>query len=402
MKNKKLSQLITLPIYSLRKIASPYDENGMTTYSVVVDVRNLPDEFENWRELNPRHADVKSGVAKQIANTLVDNPNSFFFRNRGLTLLAEKVIFDNQKNELSLVFSNKELHGLLDGNHTFEVVRDHINSLSEEQLNDCIAYLKVEVIEGVKDLEEAVNIVYSRNTSTQVKEQSKEELLKTFKEIQEIFRGTSYENRIAYKEIEFAEDGSKKDIDIKEVLSYLMCFDKETYSDEDHPIRAYSNKSSLVEWYSENKKNGRILKYISLLPKILELHDVIYLDLPEVYNRTGGKFGALTGVIDTNSRKKMKSVILPFTGMTSKYRIPNGFIYPILASMRNLIECQDDKCDWISDPITFFREKEIQEALASRVCEQAKELRNPNKLGKDRATWGLCYDYVEKTILKRR
>lgn len=396
--------LITFPIYSLRKIASPYDENGITTYNVVVDVKSLPDKLEEWRELNPRHADIKSGVAKQIASTLIDDPNSFFFRNRGLTLLAEKVIFDNKKNELSLVLSNRQVHGLLDGNHTFEVIRNHINSLSEDQISEYMAYIKVEIIEGVKDLEEAVNIVYSRNTSTQVKEQSKEELKKTFKEIHEVFEGKKYENRIAYREIEFAEDGSKKDIDIKEILSYLMCFDKEAYSDEEHPIRAYSNKSSLVEWYSENKKSGRILKYVPLLPKILELRDVIYVELPKAYNQIiKGKFGGLTGVVDTSSKKKMKSVILPFTGEESKYRIPSGFIYPVLAAMRNLIECSDNECHWIvDDPKEFFKENEVKGTLASRVCEQAKELRNPNKLGKDKATWGLCYDYVEKTVLKRK
>jgi hypothetical protein len=39
--------------------------------------------------------------------------------------------------------------------------------------------------------------------------------------------------------------------------------------------------------------------------------------------------------------------------------------------------------------------------LANRVGEQALEFRNPNKLGKDKATWRACYDSVELAVLRK-
>jgi hypothetical protein len=140
-------------------------------------------------------------------------------------------------------------------------------------------------------------------------------------------------------------------------------------------------------------------KYVDLLPSILELRDFIYIELPEAYNLSGGKFGGLTGVLELSNKARMNKEELPFTGKESNYRIPNSFIYPILASFRNLVQIKDNKCSWKILPVKFFRE--LKNDLAIRLGEQAKELRNPNKLGKDSATWGRCYDLVAIEVLKR-
>ena len=89
-------------------------------------------------------------------------------------------------------------------------------------------------------------------------------------------------------EYELADEGVQKDIDIKDILSYLICFEVESFSKESHPIKAYSSKSSLVPYFASN--GDRIKKYIPLLPQILELRDLIYRELPITYNETGGKF----------------------------------------------------------------------------------------------------------------
>lgn len=62
----------------------------------------------------------------------------------------------------------------------------------------------------------------ARNTSTQVKEQSLANLSQHFDAIKDILKNEPYANRIAYKETEFSEDGSRKDIDIKEIYHILF------------------------------------------------------------------------------------------------------------------------------------------------------------------------------------
>lgn len=390
------TNLIKLPVISFRRIVSPYDDEGARTYIAVVNIKDIPEEFEDWRGLNPRDPKTTSGVAKKILATLENDPNSFFFRNRGITLIAEKTSFDNQNNMLEIEMADKARNGLLDGGHTFRIIREFVGHLSEEKLKDVNGYVRVEILEGIADPDTVVNIVDSRNTSTQVKEQSLEELRGHYESIKKVLTGKSYADRIAYKEFELSDEGSAKDIDIKEILSYLVCFDVDEFDCDNHPIKAYSTRSSVVEHFKKHQE--RMMKYIPLLPVILELHDVIYLSIPDAYNSQGGKFGRLTGVTEVSSRR-MNKVKLPFIDKESSYRIPSGFIYPILAGFRNLIKKEPDKCTWKIDPVKLFEEIKIE--LASRVGDQALEFRNPNKLGKDKATWRACYDSVELTLLRR-
>jgi hypothetical protein len=389
--------LIKFPAISFRRIIGPNDDSRGRMYIAIVNVKDIPESLDNWRKLNPRDPKINSGVALKIQSTLKDNPEAFLFKNRGITLMVEKVDFNNKQNEIKIEMADEDKNGLLDGGHTFKVIRNYLDGLSSEDISEINAYVRIEILEGIKNVEEAIGIVESRNTSTQVKEQSIEELKKNYEEIKSVLREQSYSENIAYKEYELLEDGSKKNIDIKDILSYLVCFDTESFGSEKHPIKAYSTKASIVDHFKDNQE--RMKKYIPLLPVILELRDVIYLELPEAYNHAGGKFGGLTGVSEVSNKKRMHKEKMPFTGKESTYRIPSSFIYPVLASFRNLVKIENDKCSWKTNPIKFFGE--LKEELAVRLGDQAKELRNPNKLGKDNATWGRCYDLVALETLKR-
>lgn len=397
MQKQETSMLIKFPVVSFRKLPSPYDESGAKTYMAVVNVKEVPETLEEWRKINVRDAKTKSAVSRSIRNTLKDDPNSFFFRNRGITLIVNKVEYDNQKDILELEVSDPYLNGLLDGGHTYSVIREYLEGLSEEELADFSAYIKIEIIEGITDVELITNIVEARNTSTQVKEQSLEEHRKSYEAIHAILDAQPYGKNIAYKEYELGEDGKPKDIDIKEVLSYLVCFDVESFDNNKHPIKTYSTKASVIQHFKNNADNME--KYIPLLPVILELRDYIYLKLPEAHKDGGGKFGALKGVIWTGNKPRMEKEHLFFLNEDSEYRIPSGFIYPILAAFRNLIQIKDGKCIWKDDPIKFFESLKIE--LADTVVKQALEFKNPNKLGKDEATWKLCYSAVEVATLRR-
>lgn len=398
MTNQTTSTLIKFPVTSFRKIVSPYDDNGGKTYIAVVNVKDIPEAFEDWRKINVRDAKTRSSVSRSISSTLKDDPSSFFFRNRGITLIVGRAEFDNQKNIVELEFLNPRQNGLLDGGHTYSVIMEYLADLSDDKLSDLNAFVKIEIIEGISDDELITNIVEARNTSTQVKEQSLEELRKSYEAIHLILDSKPYGKRIAYKEYEIGEDGSPKDIDVKDILSYLVCFDVDSFDGTKHPIKAYSNKSSVIEHFKQNKHEME--KFIPLIPQILELRDHIYFNLPSAYNKNGeGKFGGLKGVILTQNKARMGKEHLVFIDKESEYRIPSGFIYPILAAFRNLVRVKDNKCEWKADPIIFF--EALKEELATTVGKQALEFKNPNKLGKDEATWKMCYQAVELATFRR-
>lgn len=399
MSKKETSTIIRFPVVSFRKIGSPYDESGAKTYIAVVNVKDIPQAFEDWRKINVRDAKTKSSVSLGIRESLKNDPNSFFFKNRGMTLITEKTEFDNQTNVLALEMDDKSRNGLLDGGHTYSVIREYLENLPEDELADFSAFLKIEIIEGITDIDLVSNIVEARNTSTQVKEQSLEELRKSYEAIHSILDTKPYGNRIAYKEYELDEAGNPKDIDVKDILSYLVCFDVDSFDSIRHPIKAYSTKASVIEHFKQNKKHME--KFIPLVPQILELRDYIYLNLPGAYNGDDRekRFGNLKGVIWTENKPRMEKEHLYFIDKESDYRIPSGFIYPILAAFRNLVKVKDEKCEWKTDPIKFFDDLKVE--LALTVGKQAIEFKNPNKLGKDEATWKLCYGVVEVAALRR-
>lgn len=397
MQKQETSTLIKFPVVSFRKLPSPYDEGGAKTYMAVVNVKEVPEALEEWRKINVRDAKTKSAVSRSIRDTLKDDPSSFFFRNRGMTLIVNKAEFDNQKNVLELEMNDLNRNGLLDGGHTYSVIREYLEGLPEEELTDFNALVKIEIIEGLTDPEIITNVVEARNTSTQVKEQSLEEHRKSYEAIHAILNAQPYGKNIAYKEYELDEEGKPKDIDVKEILSYLICFDIESFDNNKHPIKSYSTKASVIQHFKNNPE--RMEKYIPLLPRILELRDHIYFELPKAYNEVGGRFGALTGVIWTGNKTRMEKEHLYYTNKDSEYRIPSGFIYPILAAFRNLVRIKDGKCEWKDDPIKLF--DSLKEELANTVVKQAIGFSNPNKLGKDEATWKLCYGSVEVATLRR-
>lgn len=392
--------LIKLPVFTFKRIESPLEREGKRMYIASVQAKHLPPELDNWRKINPRDPSLTSGVAKNIAKSLEESPRSFFFKNRGITLLAAAARYDGESKSLHIELSDPKHHGMLDGGHSFRVIREALESIDDADRADLEdAYVRLEVLEGFTDASEIVDIVEARNTSTQVKDQSLEELKGHFEAVKKALEGQTYANRIAYREIELADDGSKKDIDIKEVLSYLVCFDVEAFDGKKHPIMAYNSKSAVLDHFSKKENRERLIAYLPLLPQILALKDVIYKEMPETYNKaTDGKFGKLSGVMEISGKKRRSPIELPFTGESSTYVIPSSFVYPVLASMRNLVQLSEGKVSWKRDPIAFF--ETVKDELVQRVVEQAKEIRNPTKLGRDNATWGRCYDYAALEVLK--
>lgn len=384
--------IVRFPAFSFRKLPTPYDEEGKHKYHAILEVQDVPQEFDEWRALNVRDPKENTHAPKEIKDTLENTPDTFLFKNRGLLVLADRVTYDNKTGEVQVEFTSKEMNGLADGGHSFRAIRNHVEPLTAEEREQVGALVTVEFLEGFKTREEVVPIIEARNTSTPVKEQSIQELLGNYNKIKEAIKDKPYAARVYYKQYEEATDGVEKDIDIKEILSYLYCFDVESFDDKTHPLKAYVSTAAVVKHFAQKDNIERLAKYIPLLTDILELHDRIYERLPEVWK---GHFGALKGV------KKLSESTeeLYFTDKFSNYRIPKGFIYPILASLRNLVKVEGDAVSWKDEPFEFFAR--VEDELVSYVCTQALALKNPNALGKDSAAWVMCYKEVENIVLKR-
>jgi hypothetical protein len=387
-----------LPVVSFRHIETPFEKAGCRNYIAVLDVHDLPD-LDGWRRINVRDPKLTGAVPQAIRASIHDHPELFVFLNRGIVLSVDSVSFNNKASEMTLVLRDPNLHGLLDGGHTYNILLEERDNLDTPQ------YVKLEILEGF-EREEIPTLVEARNTSNQVRNQSLMNLQGEFEKLKKALRHEAYASLIAYKEYELLDDGSPKPIDVREVIAILTCFDLTNFDGRVHPINAYRSKVACLEHFSEHKSDYE--KLYRLAPDILRLYDHVQLLLPELYNKVrgetgdvaGGKFGKLTGVTTYKGKSKAH---LRFINEESKYGVPAGFVYPVVAAFRALLEEKDGVYDWGKgvNPLKLLR-GHLGETLADTIGNFALDARNPSKTGKSPLVWQACYQAAQVAFLSRK
>ncbi|MBI2889135.1 MAG: AIPR family protein [Candidatus Liptonbacteria bacterium] len=347
-------------------------------------VSELPVEWEDWREINVRDTKKRSDVFNAIVDTLRNDPGEMIFRNLGITIVSPAVEFDNKSNVVEIDFSDKARHGIANGGHTFSAIQHALLAGPVD------AQVKVECIVGEVDPKWLVDIVDGRNRSRPVQEESLENLAKSYDSIKGVLANPLYKDRIAYSEFELDDKNKRRDISIREILSYIYCLDD--FDKNSHPIDAYSSKGAVVDYYAAEdgmgkKRHTYILERASkILPKVLELRDVIYRDLPRAYNAVGGSFGKLKTMGVATHEDNPRS--LRFMDGVTVFSYPDAFVYPILAAFRKYIDHRGWL--WKEDPLGVWERKKND--IAAAMKDAVKDSASANKMGKAGITWRVCYD----------
>lgn len=357
-------------------------QDGRSLCVFTTSASNIPAEWEDWRDVNVRDTNNRGDVFNAIVNTLRNEPEEMIFRNLGITILAPEVEFDNRTNEVVIVFTDKTKHGIANGGHTFSAIREVLRT---ERVD---AEVKVECIVGDLETDARVSIVDGRNRSRSVQAHTLENARKSYAPIERVLTNPRYRDRIAYSELEVDQNNKRKDISIREILSYIYCLD--AFEKNEHPIQGYSSKGVVVDFYAGKDEKGKgrsvtLERASKILPDVLRLRDVIYRDLPHAYNDLPGKFGNL----ETMGVSKKEPYPLRFIEGTTEFNYPDGFIYPILAGFRKYIDHRGE-WSWKKDPLEVWEEKKRD--VASAIKDAVGAFQNANKMGKAGATWRMCYD----------
>ncbi|HTW60368.1 MAG TPA: AIPR family protein [Terracidiphilus sp.] len=377
---------ISFPVVSFRNIESPFPKVAYRDYLAIVSIEDLPD-LSDWRKINVRDPKLTGAVPTAIRKSVSDNPDLFVFMNRGIVVAAEKVSFDNKSGKVTITMQDPKLHGLLDGGHTYNIVR-------EEQENlECPQYVKLELLEGFTQ-DEIPLLVDARNTSNQVRDQSLMNLQGEFDKLKKALGKQPYADSIAYKEHEVLEDDSTKPLDVRDIIAVLTCFDRCNFDSKVHPINAYRSKAACLSHFAAHKTDFE--KIYPIAGDALKLFDEIQIQLPELYNQGGGRFGKLTGVATYKHPVK-----LPFTGLQTKYGVPAGFIYPVLGAFRALLEEKKERYVWAKglNPFELLK-NDLGQTLANTIGTFALDARNPSKTGKSPLVWQACYQAAEVSYLR--
>ncbi len=379
-----------IKVDSFRKIPNPYKgapSGDSQMYTAICDVKNLPIELLDWMETNPRKQNIRSGVAKKIKTSPLEN-RDFHLLNRGLLFSAQDVTYNNYDNTMKLVFSDPEFHGNVDGGHTLRVILENRDDLEYGQ-----QYVKLEILTGVEGIFE--DLAAARNTSTQVQDKSIANLRDYFDLIKGAISAEAFQNRVYFME---NDDG---DIDVGDLLAILNLFNIDSYHEmESFPVMSFSSRKRCIDSYInlyEKFHDSPENPYVKMKPVMVEifrLYDYLESKMFDYYRvkNPSGKYGSVSGVITPKDAKRQLQTKLYQNEI--RHGSPNGFLFPILGSLRALLVEKDGRYAWTHDPFDI-----LDRAGPDLVCttvERSRTLGNdPVKVGKDTGNWQTLYMRVK-------
>ncbi len=352
----------------------------------IVDVVNLPGDFPTGT--NPRDVNDKTLVAKKIRQSLTINED-FHVLNRGIMISAKTIHYDNETGELTVDFggiADAQNYGVVDGGHTYAIIQQ---ATQDSQIVPETRYVSVEFFTGLDD--RIVEFAEARNTSVSVDDKSLLELSDSFKFIQDALNDKPYFDKISWKQ------NQAGDVDIREILALMVCFDKKRYNDgKSQPVTAYAGLEQCVKLFKQDEKpdtgeakREHFRPLVSILPEILDFADYVRYRMPAIHNDNGGRFGSHTAAKKSSPefvfRKDLQS-------SEQRYDVLRPYWIPVVAAFRALVDYdKKGKAFFKYDPIEVFEKKGPE--LVNNVFEAGKKL-SPNSLGKDTNLWKQLYNEV--------
>jgi len=384
---------ISIQAELIRSFPNPHNSNirFIHCYVKIADFPHgtLPDD------INPRSHDkpnLGAGIPKRIAESLEMNPESFHLFNRGLLVVAKTASYDNKAGVLTFEIPSKEEGGLADGATTDRVISALIEKISNEERKQIMAsetshflkdaYVHLEVVSGLP-ADMIVPLTAARNTSVQVKEFALEQLRGGYDNLRKVLDVSPFGSLIRYRE------NDPQPVDIRTVLGLMTLFHPKWDAEKKEPLVAYRSKGSVLTNFQDSSwKDG----YEALFPfavDIIELHNYLHDHFMDQYQKAfpGGKLGARKEVI----YKGTDIISHPLLGHKVKYALPDGWIYPLLASFRGLLDVygtKGKKPGWIHEPKRFFDEHGDRLVL-SLVEFSESQGRNAQTTGKQRVIWNM-------------
>ena len=106
--------------FPCQKVCRSHRVNGSELWTLTVQAKDLPLGFKDGP--NARFAELGTKAAKEMLETLENDPNSFIFKNNGMMVVAESIKSEGTDDSIVWNESKPEEdapgHGVLNGGHT--------------------------------------------------------------------------------------------------------------------------------------------------------------------------------------------------------------------------------------------------------------------------------------------
>lgn len=398
---------VTLPVDEYRTLPIPGIEDHAKLGECFVRVTDLPAVFDQFMEINPRVPNrTKKGVLagpviKGILSTLRDTPEEMVLKNQGIYMLVQEVSFSKGlggQGHISITLSDPGKHGIINGGHTYTAIREAIETAEGEELDALKrAYVRLHLFQGI-DEELVPEIAEGLNRSKQVDDPSLINLQGEFDIIRKVMKGHAGEKAIAYHQ---GDDG---DIYISEILVYLAFFNRSRFNDKKHPNQLYRKQGLGLKYFGDDMQEDKqnLLGIIQKLPDILWLADSIRKMTPLAAKNNQFQFGRMKLGAERTSNPKAKGTTLPFLGESVDYRVPNGWVYPMLAAFRaNEKPMSDGKGFAWKIPLEDLLPAVIDDLVGVCVTEHRDNNMRPELIGNRESSYSQCYDKIQLYLARQ-
>jgi hypothetical protein len=384
----KVSFAIPVPPQHVRKLQDP--TNPSITRSVgYCAFERLP--FSVPMDPNPRQPNEKSlrtSLADDIRTTANESRGLFHLVNAGIYILADSIDYNNEKGQLAFVVDTERGQGLYNGGHTLKIIQELVeNGFKQSDELRQRQYCNFDIQVNVQSSTLA-DIAEGRNRTVPLKEKTLADYQDKFNWLKDSLQNKPWASSIGYVE------NHDKPEDIERIICRLTAMNCLLYDKDTQPIVAYTSKKRCFELFVGNPDKFKPLAPVAA--DVLEFYEHLVAHAKDYYLRLvpGGKFVQWEGAVKSLQRTKDK---LPLTGEEVKYRIADGWMIPLLASFRALLQQTNGTVTWMADPKEVY--KRIGGRLIRILYETHDQLgKNPNAVGKYENVYRQLYAEVESEL----
>jgi len=398
---------------------------------------------------NPRSA-KKGSVTADIEDSLKTSPELFPAKTKGI-LLASSSYKVMERDRYQLSFVEPETEGILDGGHNALSAGRFIlreAGLSDRDLNrikdwddfrkawianrnaigeiiDLLDFempVEVQVPANMQDEDvletfrsSLLEIGAARNNNVQLSEETKANkkgFYDTFKE----HLPASLAGEVEWK----TNDGGR--IKVRDIIALCWIGLSKIELPEGirvNPNQIYRNKAVCVAafnklleheevstptegGYAHKLHNKAVKSAVQIAGVFPELYDMLYEQMPNAYNKSGGSFGKISAVkiydpdkaADKNPKYLRSRPTTPFYQKNADYTCPDGFIVPLLYGFRALLKVdKDGLLAWKTNPQAFLSKYFVDIMKSYRLVFEMATW-DPQKVGKNIS----AYEFAESTV----
>lgn len=433
--------------------------NRLSGFMLGNSMIDLIDEFLNDKyssdemellESNPRNP-KRSSITSDIIESLEQKKELFPLMSKGI-LISSQSCKKLERNRFEVSFNNPKIHGILDGGHNTLAIAMFILEKSGASVNELrkvkrwtdlkdvwnkyiteiqeikkvidfllpteILYPKTNNHSPVMPDDESdfvnsiMEIAQARNNNTQLTEETKANK-KGFYEVLKKYVDENLREKIEWR----TNDGGK--IKVRELIALsLIPLSKTRFEKDINPVHIYSSKAECVRMFEKlvntegvsKPAKGDVLveiideQFISamaMIDQLPRLYDELYDKLPDAYNKSSdGKFGRISSV--TMSEDNKPAGRTKYYGKSVSYSYPDGFVMPLVYSLKELMGLKNGQLYWVVDPF-FFINNHLGDVMANYGESVIKMSGyDPQKVGKNRGSYNVACMAVRDVLNQKK